>query len=266
MNKTIDKVLMCRPSHYSVEYVINPWMKPGTVDPKKALEQWESIVKAYEHAGILVQVIDQVKGLPDMVFATDQGIVQGREVVLSNFRCKERQGESEHYEKWFKDSGYIIKKIRQGEFFEGGGEVLAWRNIFFMGTGFRSIPESVAPLSTRLGKKIIPLHLINPLFYHLDTCLFPLNDETIFYYPEALSEESITILKNTVPNYFELTHDEAFNFCTNSVVSGRNVFVQKGSKTFNKKLETIGYKVVELDVSEFIKAGGGIHCLTNILN
>jgi N-dimethylarginine dimethylaminohydrolase len=241
-------------------------MKPGTVDRKKALKQWESIVKAYENVGIQVQIIDQVQGQPDMVFATDQGIVQGREVVLSNFRCKERRGETKYYEKWFIDSGYIIKKIRRGEFFEGGGEVLPWNDIFFMGTGFRSIPESVEPLSRRLGKKIIPIHLINPLFYHLDTCVFPLNYETVFYFPKALSPDSIKMLENMVPNLLPLTHDEAFNFSTNSVVSGRTVFVQQGSKTFNKKLETIGYTVVELDVSEFIKAGGGIHCLTNILS
>ncbi len=55
----IKKVLMCRPLHYSVEYIINPWMKPNSVDPKKAMQQWNNLVSIYQSLGIDVEIIDQ---------------------------------------------------------------------------------------------------------------------------------------------------------------------------------------------------------------
>ena len=41
--------------------------------------------------------------------------------------------------------------------------------------------------------------------------------------------------------------------------------MQKGNKNFADKLKTLGYKTVEIDVSEFMKSGGGIHCLVQTL-
>src|SRR5438105_150018 len=99
--KTISRVLMCRPTYYTVEHVYNSWMMPGTVDTKLAIKQWEFLVNVYKQLGIRVEVIDQVKGIHDMVFATDQGIVQGRKVLLSRFRPVERRPETRCYEQWF---------------------------------------------------------------------------------------------------------------------------------------------------------------------
>ena len=92
-NKIIKEVLMCRPLYYSISYTINPWMIPGSENKSIAQTQWEKLVATYQKLGIKVSLIDQKEGLPDMVFATDQGIIHGKKVYMSNFRYKERQGE-----------------------------------------------------------------------------------------------------------------------------------------------------------------------------
>src|SRR5258708_2716345 len=92
--KLIKKVLMCKPLYFdALDYVINPWMTPGTINEEKAMLQWQKLVDTYKNLDITVEIIDQERGNPDMVFATDQGIVQGKKVLLSRFWCDERKQE-----------------------------------------------------------------------------------------------------------------------------------------------------------------------------
>lgn len=256
---------MCDPLYFTVEDVYNPWMKPGTVNTKKAKKQWGNLKKIYEDMGIAVAVIPQKKGIHDMVFATDQGLVRNKEVLLSNFRLPQRQPERKHYKKWFEENGYTIHELPKHHFLEGNGETYFWNDVIFVGTGYRSDTEIPKFLEKHYDREVIYLKIIDPAFYHLDVGFFPLNNETAFYYPSAYSPGTIKELKKRIPNLIEFTKDEAMGFSSNSVVTDHHVVIQKGNPTFCKKLNTLGYKTVEVDLGEFMKSGGGAHCLTNIL-
>jgi len=261
----IKKVLMCRPLHFTVEYIINPWMKPGSVDTKLAMQQWQDLVNIYESLGISVHIIDQAKEYPDMVFATDEGIVHEKNVLLSNFRHKERQGESSYYREWFDWNEYTIDELPSHHYLEGNGETYFWNNMIFVGTGVRSDPEIPKFLQKKYDREVMYLKIMDPAFFHLDVGFFPLNNETVFYYPPAYSPGTIKELKERIPNLIEFTREEAFGFSANSVVTDHHVVVQKNNPTFVKKLHKLGYQTKEVDLSEFMKSGGGAHCLTNIL-
>src|SRR4051812_15335594 len=100
-HNVINRVLMCEPLYFSsLNYSINPWMKPGEIDQKKALDQWSNLVAIYKTLGIKVEIIKQKKNVPDMVFATDQGLVHDGKVLLSNFRHEQRRSESKFYKRW----------------------------------------------------------------------------------------------------------------------------------------------------------------------
>ncbi len=241
-------------------------MQPGTIDQKKAMQQWEHLVKIYTDLGITVQVIDQVKDQPDMVFATDSGYVFDNKVLLSRFRHKERQGESPHYKKWFEDHNYEIVDLPEHLYFEGNGTMYFWNDKLFVGVGYRTD----RPMCQQLQKlfpdiEVIELDAAAPAFYHLDIGFFPLDKETVFYYPEAYSTESRNQLKKLIPNLIKLSEKEMKGFCANSVVTGKTVIHQQGNPTFQQKLMELNYNSIEVDLSEFKKSGGGIHCLTNIL-
>lgn len=265
-HKQIKKVLMCQPLFYDpFNYVINPWMQPQTIQKEKALAQWDQVKQTYIDQGITVEVIEQAEGSPDMVFATDQGIVQGRTVLLSRFWCDERKNESKHYKKWFQEKGYTIMYLPKNIYFEGNGDSSLWEDKLLVGIGYRADHTTCDAIGKLLNHEIIPLEIIDPAFYHLDVGFFPLNQETAFYYPLAFSEKSRRVLKKLVPNLVEFSKKEAFGFCANSVVTDHHVIHQKGNPTFKQKLKELGYTSIEIDVSEFMKSGGGIHCLTNIL-
>ncbi|NER95103.1 MAG: fused N-dimethylarginine dimethylaminohydrolase/saccharopine dehydrogenase domain-containing protein, partial [Symploca sp. SIO1B1] len=106
------RFLMCSPDKYDVDYVINPWME-GNIHKSsrdRALEQWQKlcyIIK--EHA--VVDLVEPQSGWPDMVFTANAGLVLGKNVVLSRFLHKERQGEEPYFKDWFEDKGYTVYEL-----------------------------------------------------------------------------------------------------------------------------------------------------------
>ncbi|MBI3620382.1 amidinotransferase [Candidatus Roizmanbacteria bacterium] len=261
--RILKKVLACEPRHFQVSYQINPWMQPGTVDQALAGKQWRNLINALRQLQVEVVSIHQRRDLPDMVFAADAGWVNGESVYLGNFRFVERSDEQRSYAGWFEKNNYTLVRLPENCFFEGGDVVECAGNVF-VGTGLRSDRHAVGFLSKKL-KRIYELRLIDKNFFHLDTCLFALNDETAFYYPEALAKESIQVLRKLIPHLYILTKPEAYGFAANSVVTDHHVLIPKGNQIFADRLRKLDYRPIELDVSEFIKAGGGIHCLLQIL-
>lgn len=252
---------MCRPDYFSVEYQINPWMKQGSVNKTKARRQWQNLVRAYKGLGVSVNIIVPTPELPDMVFACDQGLVNKRNFISGRFRYKERQPESRLYRGWFENQNYQVVDAPEGVFLEGG-EALRWGRRLLLGTGFRTSVAAAGYLEQTLSLPIVPLELVDKYFYHLDTCLFPLNDQVVYYYPPAFSKNSRTLLKALVPYLIPFSKEDAFQFAANSVVVGGSVLLQPGCGEFKKSLAGFNYQPVEVDVSEFNLSGGGIHCLT----
>ncbi len=69
-------VLMCRPTHFTVSYRINPWMHPEEpTDTSLAVRQWDVLYQTYLDLGFDVHLIDPIAGLPDMVYAANGGFV-----------------------------------------------------------------------------------------------------------------------------------------------------------------------------------------------
>lgn len=263
--KYLKKALMCRPTYYSVDYAINPWMRPGSTNPKVALRQWESLVEKLLNLGVNIEFINQEKGLPDMVFSADQGAVKKNKVLMSNFRYGVRQGEREPYLDWFIKRNYQPTFLPQNYFFEGG-DILPFKNIVFVGTGFRTSEVSCKKIGLILDVEVIKLQLINPRFYHLDMCLLPLDTRTAFFYPEAFSQESLEKLARIIPCLVPLSKKETYGFSANSIVTDHHVVLQKNNPFFKEKLLDFGYYPVEADLGEFMKSGGGIHCLIEVLS
>lgn len=258
---------MCKPSYIgSIDYIINPWMQPSLINPKKAMTQWENLVEILQGLGITVELIDPVEGLPDMMFTTNAAYVFGKKVLLGRFRYKERQGETAHYRKWFKEHGYEIIELPEEIYLEGNGTMAFWNDKLFVGVGYRTDRQAVGYLRKLFPKfEVVELYEAAPAFYHLNIGFFPLNDETIFYYPDAFREENQEKLKKIVPNLLSFSEKTMESFGANSIVTGDVVIHPKGVPTFKKKLENLGYTSIEVDLSEFKKSGGGAQCLINVL-
>jgi len=260
----VKRVLLCRPTYFKVDYVINPQMQPYSVNPEVALKQWEKLVELLKSLGIKVDIIEQEKDVPDMVFAADQGIVKNGAIILANFRYRQRQKERVYYREWFRKHGFKLRALSNVFPFEGG-DTQFFNGMLFVGTSFRASVASCEELAQKLEVDVIPLRLVDPYFYHLDMGFLPINNDTAFYYPPAFSESSQNLLKRFVPNLYELSEKAVHAYAANAFVSGKDIIIAAGtSDDYRKDLQKIGMNIHEIDTSEFKKAGGGIHCLINV--
>ena len=258
------RYLVCEPRHFAVQYAINPWMHPDThVDVDLAQDQWQALIRAYRAHGHDVDTVEPVPGLPDMVFAANSAVVVEGRVFGSLFHAPERRPESTHYDTWFKTAGYDV--YRPESVCEGEGDLVPTARYVLAGTGFRTTREAHREVQEFFGRPVISLTLVDPHFYHLDTALFVLDDDThdnIAYYPQAFSPGSREVLARLYPDAVLATREDALAFGLNSVSDGRHVFISPGATDLAERLAHRGYIPVPVDLSEFRKAGGGIKCCT----
>jgi N-dimethylarginine dimethylaminohydrolase len=258
---------MCAPDYFEVTYVINPWMKGHFADTDRTLaqQQWNRLRDAIsQHATVVLQPPQQ--GLPDIVFTANAGLVLGKNALVSRFRSLERQGEEPHGHVWFGENGFEIMDWPQTVFFEGAGDALFDRgqDLLWVGHGFRSDAAVPSLLEKMLGRKAVALNLVDPRFYHLDTCLCPLEGGYLLYFPAAFDTQSRALIESLVPpdKHIVVDEDDALKFCCNAVELNLHVFMNDASENLQNRLRNANFTPVITPLSEFIKAGGAAKCLT----
>jgi N-dimethylarginine dimethylaminohydrolase len=110
------------------------------------------------------------------------------------------------------------------------------------------------------------VELVDPRFYHLDITFCPLDDRRAIAVPAAWDSYGIRVMKELVPEMLECNIEEGLSFVANSVVVGRTIVMPVCPPRIGRQLEAWGFEVVVCDVSEFIKAGGAVRCLTLALD
>lgn len=256
------RYLMCPPTFFDVTYSINPWMELNKpIDVDLAMTQWESLHDRYREFGHEIEFIDPVKGLPDMVFSANGATVVDGVVVLAKFRYAERMSEAAAYRKWFAAREY--KQIHEPQFInEGEGDYLVTQHRLLGGTGFRTDRHSHREVEALFGRTVISLTLVDPRFYHLDTALAVLDDDEIMYYPAAFSPGSRVMLRELYPYAVLATDADAEVLGVNAVSDGRHVILPQAATHLISALRGRGFEPVGVDVSELLKAGGGVKCCT----
>ncbi len=258
---------MCPPDHYDVDYVINPWME-GNIHKSsrdRAVDQWQKLHHVIkDHA--IVDLVQPQKGVPDMVFTANAGLVLGDNVVLSRFYHKERQGEEPYFKQWFESQGYTVYELPKDLPFEGAGDALLDREgrWLWAGYGFRSELDSHPYIAKWLDIEVISLRLMDERFYHLDTCFCPLSGGYLLYYPPAFDSYSNRMIEMRVApeKRIAIAEADAVNFACNAVNIDSVVIMNKASDNLKQRLAKAGFQVIETPLTEFLKAGGAAKCLT----
>jgi N-dimethylarginine dimethylaminohydrolase len=260
------KLLLCPPDYYGIEYEINPWMSRARgADTPVVQAQWRRLHEKLKSLGCEIHLVPPVPKLPDMVFTANAGLTVGNTFIPSNFRHKERAAEAPLFADWMKQHGYEIVWLPKNQFFEGEGDALFAGDALFCGYKFRSDIQSHRAVADMLGCLVISVELVDPRFYHLDTCFCPLPDGSAFWFPNAFDEYGQRAIRAHVPELIDVDEDEAKHFSCNAVVLERDIVLPEGAPNLVKTLTTRGYRCHELAMSEFLKAGGACKCLTMLL-
>jgi N-dimethylarginine dimethylaminohydrolase len=262
---------MCPPDHFSVDYVINPWMagQESKLDLHRARQQWLELRDALSAVADVVTMEPQ-PDLPDLVFTANAGAVYGDKAVASHFMPHERRPEEPHYKKWFRDNGFQLLDLDEKIGFEGAGDCLLDRRgpWLWTGYGFRTEIEAHAEIEAFFDIEVVSIRLTDSRFYHIDTCFCPLTDGFLMYHPPAFGFDSRMKIESRIPPHKRIVVDtaDAGTLACNAVNVGDNEFLNSASEPLKARLMLAGFKVHEIELTEFLKAGGSAKCLTLKVN
>jgi N-dimethylarginine dimethylaminohydrolase len=187
-------------------------------------------------------------------------VVDGK-VLGARFRYPQRAAEAWAYLDWFRASGYADVRIPE-HVNEGEGDILVAGDTLLAGYGFRSDQAAAAELAEWFGRPVVGLRLVDPRFYHLDTALCVLDDDTAMYYPAAFDDAGRAALAARFAELIEAKDEDAEALGLNAVSDGRHVVLPAQAVGLAGQLRAHGFSAVGVDVSELLKAGGGPKCCT----
>jgi N-dimethylarginine dimethylaminohydrolase len=257
------RILMCPPDFYGIEYEINPWMSRSRGStPERARQQWQGLHDKLVKLGVTVELMTPQPGLPDLVFTANAGVVFHNRFYSSRFRHEVRARETPFFDAWFGEHDFHVEHLPHDTFFEGAGDALFCGPKLFAGYRIRSDVKGHQWLGQALGKQVLPLELINPYFYHLDTCFCPLAPGEALYFPGAFDSYGQKVLRTHIPRLLEVADSDAKRFGCNAVIVGKTAIVNAGCERLTADLQNWGYQPIALELDEFLKAGGSAKCLT----
>ncbi len=267
------RVLLTEPTYFDVQYVINPHMAThvGDVDGQEAGRQWRAVRSTYESLGFTVNVVEGAEGLADMVFCANQTLPFYRPddgtkgVVLSRMHAEQRRPEVAHFETYFRQIGYDILRLSDVGDFEGMGDAI-WhprRFLLWGGYGIRTDRRAYDALANMLDVPVVAMRLVDEDFYHLDTCFCTLDERTVLIYPGAFETTGVELIGRLFERVIEAPEEEARRrfACNAHSPDGQHVLIQAGCDATIRRLEEAGFEAVEVDTSEYLKAGGSVFCM-----
>lgn len=222
------------------------------IDLVRAEVQHAAYRAALLEAGAEVHVLAPLGDYPDSCFVEDTAVILPELVVRTRPGALSRQGEVALIAPELPADRPHITIAAPGTL--DGGDVLVAGKDIFVGLTARSNAEAVAQLAEaagRFGYRVVGVPLAGAL--HLKTAASALPDGRILVNPAWLD-----------PAIFGrpwLASAAGEPFAANSLTLGDTLFHAAGAAT-SALLAAAGFRVVELDISEFAKAEAGLTCLS----
>jgi N-dimethylarginine dimethylaminohydrolase len=258
--------LMCAPQWYDIDYVINPWMAGNLHRPNRdvAFAQWREL--HHQLQGLAdVKLIPAVPGSPDMVFIGHTAAVQHGIAAISSFAHPQRQSEEKPLRRWLEEHGFLMWNTPRETAFEGEGDVLfdADGRHLWAAHGVRTCKHCHRHIADAWHVNVTSLHLVDPRFYHLDTCFAPLSGGYVMYFPEAFDAQSLAAIEAAYDpaKRIPVTEEEATAFACNVINIGETILMHKVPTDLSRRLGRLNFDVIQLDLSEFLKGGGSAKSL-----
>jgi len=129
-----------------------------------------------------------------------------------------------------------------------------------VGFGTRSDKGYYENLDLLLDIDIISCELVNPYFFHLNTCFNPLDGEVGIWWPEAFAFQSQIDIHRSM-DMIAIPEHEAKQLACQAVVVDKHAVLPKGCPETEKILRQLGYEVYSCNMSEFLKAGSACQSL-----
>jgi dimethylargininase len=222
------------------------------VDIDLAERQWKSYCDALTRSGFETVCVPRDDNLPDSVFIEDAVVMFGDFAVLTSPGAASRRPETAGVEVALRSLGIGVAALELPATLDGG-DVLKVGDTVYVGRSLRTNAEGIRQLRALLAQRgfnVVAVPVTRVL--HLKSAVTALPDGTVVGHPSDVDHPG------TFPRFLPLAeHGGAV-----VVLSADAVLMSASVPQSSKLVESLGYRVVTVDISEFEKLEGCVTCLS----
>lgn len=241
----------------------------GVEPPNLSLmqKQHDELTAALKSEGVEVLFLDNLSEMvwTNRLFTRDVAFITPKGAILSRLSSYFRQGEIPIIQQTLSNLGVPILGAIQGEgIAEGGSFIILDEKTAIIGRSVRVNQQGIEQLRYLLSLQEIELFVVDiPINkIHLDEIFLMVDKRKALVDISVVPHWFVCMLQNKGIGIIELNplDPPLTNNCL-AVAPGVVIFPASGKNTVKNLLKN-GLRVLEVDVSEINKMGGGIHCAT----
>ncbi|MYR48479.1 amidinotransferase [Streptomyces sp. SID4928] len=267
----LRSVLLVRPPD-SVGAVRRPGasLMVGLVDLPAMRAQCDALADRLRDDGVEVHLAAP-EASPNVVFARDLFWMTPAGAVLARMASAQRAGEERHAALALAGAGFpILRTVSGTAVFEGADALWIDPSTVVVGTGFRTNAAGAAAVASavaELGARVVTVPLAPGVQHLLGTVVF-LGPSTAVVHRAACPPELAALLAAYGYRVIPLPPDEELLVRRGMnllVLAPERVLMPAGCPGIRRTLERAGVAVDEIDVGAYLRAAGGIGCVTGVV-
>ncbi len=222
------------------------------IDVRRAVEQHERYEDCLRSLGCEVRTLPAEPKLPDSVFVEDAALVLDEVAVITRPGAESRRAETESLAKALAPYRKLLRIEAPGTL--DGGDVLRLGRRIYVGRTGRSNDESIAQLVKLLvpyGYNVTAVEVAGCL--HLKSAVTEVAESTLLINPQMVERGAFEVME-----FIEVDPSEPH--AGNALLLGDTVVYPAAHEKTRRRMEERGIRVAALDLSEALKAEGGVTC------
>ncbi|NIR53100.1 dimethylargininase [candidate division KSB1 bacterium] len=230
------------------------FLKREPIDYEKAVSQHEAYCALLEKCGAKVNKLTANVDYPDGTFVEDTAVVLDEIAVLASMGTESRRGEIAAIETELAKYRKVVRVPPSARL--EGGDVLALGSTVFVAASTRTDRAGIAALRKHLKPfdyDVVPVNIQNCL--HLKSACSAISDRSLLVNPDW-----VDITPFAEFNVITVSQDEPY--AANAIRVNETVCMYAGFANTVDMVRELGFKVATVDISEFLKAEGGMSCLS----
>jgi len=221
-----------------------------------ALEQHARYCEALQRCGLELVVLPADEAHPDATFVEDTAVIVGTRALITRPGAPSRLGEVHAVREALAPLVDEIETIDENATLDGG-DVCESEDRVYVGLSHRTNEAGADALAQWLARAGTPTTKIEirdvPSILHLKSGMGYLGDGRFAVIDELRGRVEAPTIVTVEP-------DEAY--AANCVRVNDYVLLAAGYPSFETTLQSLGFKTIALDVSEYRKMDGGLSCLS----
>jgi N-dimethylarginine dimethylaminohydrolase len=234
-------------------------------DPDRARRQHEEMVAIYRHADVDVHFLSPRDEIPYGVYARDSSFMTPFGAVPTQLASPRRRGEYANVLRFYVEHDIPIYDLISAGNFEGGDFNLIEPGAVLIGyTGLRGEEVAAHQVGAWIQAEGIEVKYapIDEYYVHIDLMVCMLAEKLCAVCLDTTDPEIVTWLEARGIQIVPVSFRETMALGCNVVaLGGDRILSTTAAPELNARLRALGLTVFDPDMSEYQRAGGGVHCM-----